>query len=148
MASGLEGVADLTAQLNDLGAKVAAKELRGTVGAAMEIAEHDARSRIPQGEEPHKTYRGRLVSGGFAVSTLHIETKLDKRTGSAIATLGVGREAFYAVQFIELGTSKMAAHPWLRPSFEESQEPMLQAIADELKKRVEDVRQRRSRGGR
>lgn len=145
MASKLEGVAALTAQLNEFGAKVAAKELRQTVGKALEVAEHAARANIPVGELPHFTYRGRLVSGGYAVSTLHIETKINKKTGSAVAMLGVGREAFYAVQFVELGTSKMPARPWLRPAFESSEDPMLQAIATELRARIEKIAAKRAR---
>jgi HK97 gp10 family phage protein len=139
MATGakLEGVADLTAKLNELGAKVAARELKGTAKEALQIAEHKARATMPQGVEPHKTYRGRLVSGGYALSTLHIETKLDKRQGSAIATLGVGREAFYVVQFVELGTARMAARPWLRPALEDSEDAMLSQLSVSLKKRVD-----------
>lgn len=145
MASQLEGVKALTAQLTELGAKVASKELRGTVKNALEEAEHIARATMPQGDEPHKTYRGRLVSGGFALSTLHIETSLNKRTGAAVATLGVAREAFYATAFVELGTSKMAAQPWLRPAFERSQDAMLRKIATELRERVEKIARRRGR---
>lgn len=138
--SSLEGVKDLTAALNDLGVKLAARELRGTVKDALELAEHRARARMPQGTEPHKTYRGRLVSPGFAISTLHIETRLDKRSGAAVASLGVSREAFYAVQFVELGTAHSPAQPWLRPSFVEAEDPMLRQIGKSLKDRVERTR--------
>ncbi len=127
-----------------MGAKLASRELRGTVKAALEIAEHRARSLIPQGEEPHKTYRGRLVSPGYAVSTLHIEMRLDKRTGSAVASLGVGREAFYAVSFVELGTSFQAARPWLRPAFEDSQDAMLKEIGAQMKARIDKIARRKS----
>lgn len=137
MASALDGVADLTAQLNDLGVKVAGKQLVGTVRDAMQIAEHAARANIPQGTEPHKTYKGRLVSPGYAVSTLHVEAKLNKRTGSAVASLGVGREAFYATLFVELGTAHTPARPWLRPSFEDSAGAMLKQISVSLKERIE-----------
>lgn len=138
--SRLEGVPELTAALNGFGVKVTARELRGTAKSALEIAEHRARANMPQGTEPHKTYRGRLVSPGYALSTLHIETKLDKRTGSAVASLGVGREAFYAVQFVELGTAHSPAQPWLRPAFTESEDEMLKAIATQLKERIERTR--------
>jgi HK97 gp10 family phage protein len=140
VASALEGVPELTAALNELGVKLAAKQLVGTVKDAMAEAEHRARARLPQGTEPHKTYRGRLVSPGYAISTLHVEAKLDKRTGSAVALLGVGREAFYAAIFVELGTVHSPAQPWLRPSFEDSEEPMLQQIGRSLKDRVERTR--------
>lgn len=146
MATGLEGVADLTKKLIDLAGAMAPKELRGTVKGAIEEAEHLARARIPQGTEPHITYRGRLVSPGFAVSTLHVETYLNKKTGAAGAALGTSREAFYATLFVELGTARMAAQPWLRPAFEESQDLMLRKIADELRARVEKIAKRRARG--
>jgi hypothetical protein len=145
LASQLEGVKELTASLNELGVKMAAKQLRGTVQSALEPAEHLARARMPQGTEPHKTYKGRLVSPGYAISTLHIETKIDKRTGSAVAMLGVGREAFYEVQFQELGTRFHAAQPWLVPSFVESQDAMLSAIGVELRDRVKKISEKSKR---
>lgn len=148
MASQLEGVRDLTGKITELGAKLAARELRGTVKASLTIAEHKARARMPQGTEPHKTYRGRLVSPGYAITTLHIEVGLNKRTGAVVATLGVGREAFYVVQFVELGTADMAAQPWLRPSFEESEDAMLRSIADELRSRIDKIAKRRAAGRR
>jgi HK97 gp10 family phage protein len=144
MATQLEGVKDLTGKLTELGAKFATRELRGVVNVAIGEALHKARTTIPVGTLAHRTYRGRIVSPGYALSTLHVETKIDKKTGSAIAFLGVGREAFYAVQFLELGTSKMPARPWLRPAFESSQDAMLQMIGDEMRKRVEKIAKRRA----
>lgn len=146
MSSALEGVADLTAQLNELGVKLAAKELKGTVKAALQEAEHRARANIPIGKVPHKTYRGRLVSPGYAVSTLHIETGFNKKTGAAFALLGVGPEAFYVVQFIEFGTFKDAAQPWLRPAFYNSKDQMLEKIKGELVNRIARVAAKRGRG--
>lgn len=143
MASQLEGVKDLTSKITELGAKFATQQLKGVVNVAIGEALHKARTTIPVGTIAHRTYRGRIVSPGFALSTLHVETKIDKRAGSAIAFLGVKREAFYAVQFLELGTAKMAARPWLRPAFETSQDEMLQAIGDEMRKRVERIAKKR-----
>jgi HK97 gp10 family phage protein len=145
VASALEGVAQLTAQFNELGVKFASRELRGSVKDALTEAEHRARSRMPQGTEPHKTYRGRLVSPGYAISTLHIETGIDKRAGAAFAALGVGREAFYEVQFQELGTAFHAAQPWLVPSFEESEPAMLENLKGSMIKRLEKVAKSKAR---
>lgn len=139
MASALEGVKEATDAINELGAKFAVKELKGTVLGALEDVEHKARARMPRGTVPHRTYRGRLVSPGFAISTLHIETGTRKRDGAVWAALGVGREAFYEVQFQELGTRFHPAQPWLRPSFEESQDAMLAKIAAELRERAKNA---------
>jgi HK97 gp10 family phage protein len=147
MASELEGVAELTAQLLSLGVAVATRNLKATVKEAMQEVEHGARSRIPIGTVAHLTYRGRLVSPGYAAATLHIETGLSKVDGAAYALLGVGREAFYAVQFDELGTSKMQAQPWLRPAFAEAKDPALRKLADSLRKRVERAVKRQAAAG-
>lgn len=147
MASQLEGVKELTSKITELGAKFAATQLRASVKTALQEAEHVARTRIPVGDTAHRTYRGRIVSPGYALSTLHIETKLDKRAGSVTALLGVGREAFYAVQFLELGTAKTPAQPWLLPAFIESKDAMLQGLADEMRKRVERIAKRRAAKG-
>lgn len=146
MATGLEGVRELTAKLTELGAKTAAKELKGTVKTAMGEAEHVARATMPTGDVAHLTYRGRLVSPGYALTTLHIEVRINKKNGSAEALLGVGREAFYVVQFVELGTSKMPAQPWLRPAFEASQDAVLNSLASELRERVERIAKKRKGG--
>ncbi len=142
MASQLEGVAELTRKLNELGAKTAGKELRGAVRAAAKIAYDKAKAAIPVGDEPHKTYKGRLVAPGFAQRSLRLLARINRRKGSAEALIGVRREAFYALSFVELGTSRMGARPWLRPAFESSQDSMLRSLASELKKRIERIARR------
>lgn len=147
MASGLEGVSFLTKQLVDLAGTAAPRELVGVVKAAIEPALHEARSRVPQGTEPHKTYKGRLVSPGFALASLDIDAKLNKRTGSAEARLGYRQEAFYAAIFLELGTSKMPAQPTLRPALETTQGEAVAEIADEMRARVAKIAARRQKKG-
>lgn len=139
----LTGVKELTGKITEIGAKFAAKELRGTVTDALEEAEHVARARIPVGTVPHKTYKGRLVSPGFALATLHIESFVNKTKGTAVALMGVAKEAFYAVVFREFGTSTQEASPWLLPSFEQSKDPMLQRLAGSLRERVERIAKKR-----
>lgn len=145
MAGKLEGVAELTAKFNEMGVSFASRNLKGVVRDALVPVEHKARARIPQGTEAHKTYRGRLVSPGYAVTTLAIETGLNKRTGAAWAALGVGREAFYVVQFQELGTAFHGAQPWLVPSFEESESEMLGAVKDSMLQRLEKTAKSKAR---
>jgi HK97 gp10 family phage protein len=148
VASGLEGVAFLTKQLIDLADEAAPKELVGIAKAAIQPALHKARSTVPQGTRPHKTYKGRLVSPGFALASLDADAKLNKRTGSAEARLGYRQEAFYAAIFLELGTSSMPAQPTLRPALESTQDEALGIIASEMKTRIDKItkRQQSSRG--
>lgn len=137
MASELEGVAELTAKLSQLGKKVQGKALRIAVREAMKPALKRAEALIPVGKVAHKTYRGRLVAPGFAKRNIRIRTRLSRDKEKATAILGVNREAFYAVQFVELGTSKMAAQPWLRPAFESTRSQQQSALAAALKKQID-----------
>lgn len=138
----LEGVAELTRKLNELGVQTAGRELRGTARAAMKIVHQKALAAIPVGTVPHTTYKGRRVFGGFAKRSLRLVSFINKRTGSAEAIVGPSREAFYASQFVELGTSKMAARPWLRPALQSSESEVLKAIGDQLRKRMARIARR------
>jgi HK97 gp10 family phage protein len=138
----LEGVAELTRKLNALGLQTTGRELRGTARAAMKIVRDKAAATIPVGSVPHTTYKGRRVFGGFAKRTLRLLSFIDKKTGGVIALVGPAREAFYASSFVEFGTSKMAARPWLRPAMLSSENAVLKAIGDQLRKRIERIARR------
>ncbi len=138
----LEGVAELTRKLNEMGVATAGKELRGTARAAMKIVHQKAQAAIPVGTVPHSTYKGRRVFGGFARRSLRLISFINKKTGSAEAIVGPSREAFYASQFVEFGTSKMAARPWLRPAFESSEDDILKSIGEQLRQRLARIARR------
>lgn len=140
MSLELDGTRELTKQLLALGAKVAARELKGTARAAMKPVEAAWRARMPKHPLPHYTFRGRLVGGGFASRNIRIVTTINKRTGSAEAVIGVRREAFYIVQFVELGTSRMPANPTLVPAFEATQSQALSIVTAQLRKRITRIK--------
>jgi HK97 gp10 family phage protein len=143
VASELQGVAELTRKLNELGAATAGKELRGTARSAMRHVYELAKLAIPVGTVPHTTYKGRRVFGGFARRTLRLISFVNKRTGSVEAIVGPSKEAYYATAFVELGTSKMAARPWLRPAFAYAKGKVLTEIGTQLRKRLERIARRR-----
>lgn len=139
MASEMLGVAELTRKLNELGVAVAGKELKGTARQSMKIVQDKAIAAAPVGTAPHTTYKGRRVFGGFTKRTMRLFAWVNKRTGSVEAVVGPSSEAFYATQFIERGTSKMAARPWLRPAFAAAKDEVLKSIGDQLRKRMERI---------
>lgn len=136
---GLEGVKALSAQLDNLKKGLDVKVMRAAVRAGIKPAFERAAQTIPIGKDVHRTYKGRLVAPGFSKRSLRIVTKVTKSGGvyNVSAALGVRREAFYAVLFTELGTSKIPAHPWLRPALRNTQAAQQAALADRLKKRIE-----------
>lgn len=132
----LKGVAELTRKLEEMGKLEDGKALRAAVRAGIKPATQKAKAMIPQGVDAHRTYKGRLVAPGFARRNIRAITRLSKDKQKATARLGVRNEAFYATQFVEIGTSKMAPRPWLRPAFASSQSEAEKAMAASLQKSI------------
>lgn len=142
----VEGIAELTRQLEELGEAVKGKALRAAVRGGGNVVKKAAQARIPVGEKMHKTYKGRVVAPGFSKRSVKIVTRLDRTGEKASAAIGVKAEAFYAVIFTELGTSQVPARPWLRPAMASTQNEQMDALRKALKRAVE--RAIKKRGGR
>lgn len=97
----------------------------------------------PGAKAMHKTYRGRLVAAGFAARSVRMITVIDKASTSARAILGVRKEAFYALQFWELGTAYLKAVPWLQPAFYSSKEDSVRKVGQVMLERIERIAKRR-----
>jgi len=144
----IEGIADLAAKLKDLkDPKQVGPTLKRGVRAGMLEPARRARQLIPIGVDAHQTYKGRLVAPGFAKRSIRIIAKILKGGQAAYALLGVRAEAFYAVQYVELGTSKMQPRPWLRPAFLSSNDPMLRALGGELNDWIKRIAVRKRAAG-
>lgn len=137
--SHVEGVAELERKLLGLGSVASIPILRAAARAGIKPAFERAQATIPVGSEAHRTYKGRLVAPGFSKRSLRIVTRATSDGRRVSAAIGVRKEAFYAVLFKELGTSKMAATPWLRPAMASTQGAQLAAFAAKLKERVDKV---------
>lgn len=146
----LKGVAELIAKLRDIKSLDDGKALRAGVRAGMRPALLAARSKIPIAKKPYKlskSYGGGTVQPGFAQKSIRMITTVSPDKQKATALLGVRKAAFFAVNFVELGTSKMSAQPWLRPAFYSTQEAQKQALADKLKAYLEKVAASSGTGG-
>ena len=130
----LAGLKELSLKLNQLGTELAAKTLRqATMNAATPVV-REARLRIPVGDIEHRTYKGNLVAPGFGQRSIRKSSKIID--GRAVVSIGVRREAFYATQFVELGTQKMDATPWLVPAFENQRDEVERRLADQLRTKI------------
>lgn len=141
MASGLEGSAELARQLRALGAAFSIPILRAAVRAGIKPAANRWRDTIWKGNQAHRTYKGRLVAPGFSSRSIRIVTKATNNGQTVSAALGVRKEAFYAVQFIEreLGNSKHVAQPSLRAAMQSTKNEQETALAAKLKDRIERI---------
>src|SRR4029077_1315789 len=133
----LKGTSVLLAKFKTLEQLDSGRAMNKAVRAGMQPALKYARQAIPIGKKPHKTYLGNRARPGFAQRSLKIVMVRNSSATRFTALLGVRKEAFYAVRFVELGTSKMAAEPWLRPAFFAAQEACKLALRDSLKEFIE-----------
>jgi HK97 gp10 family phage protein len=85
---------------------------------------------------PRKTYKGQLVTPGFGKRSIRMVAALYDDMMRVRVAIGMRREAFY-LAFVELGTSKMAKHPWLEPSFRYSVGEVERVFIKRLKELLE-----------
>ena len=139
----VEGAPELYAKLRELASdKELAKSLGAAVRAPMREVMKKAKSNLqkisPGATALHKTYKGRIVSSGFAQRSVRmIVTKF--KNGKVAAVLGVRKEAFYVLQFWELGTSKLPSIPWLQPAFFSSRNEQIKGVGAVMKERIEQI---------
>jgi len=107
------GMAKLTAQLNAIGLAFTVDDL---AEGALVIATQ-AENNCP-------------VDTGFLRSTVFVREAGDD--------VEIGFEAPYA-SYVEFGTYKMAAQPYLRPAFDEAELQALSAIVDSVQKNMRDI---------
>lgn len=132
-----EGTAALVAKLQALGKLEDGKALRAAAKAGVKPIFIQAKQNIPKSQESVKTYKGRIVGPGFASRNIRTITQLKPALGIARASVGVRDEAFYAVNFVQKGTKKQQAQPWLTDASEQTLDKQQEAVVDSLQKSID-----------
>jgi HK97 gp10 family phage protein len=144
VAQNLEGYAELQRKLRSLASpKQQSDALRASVRTPMREVMKRAKVAIgkisPGKRQLHRTYKGRLVSSGFASRNMRVIVVSSKDKQAAWALLGVRKEAFYALQFFELGTAYIQKQPWLTPTFYAMKAQSIAGIATVMRKWIDKV---------
>lgn len=117
----LQGVDEILNKLQSIGVNVGKLENKALRNAAKPVLE-DAKVNAP-------VRTGKLKKG------LKI-TRVKKKEGVKYILVGVDRgdnsEIFYG-KFIEFGTSKMTARPFMQPAYEKNKDNIKRTIAETLK---------------
>jgi HK97 gp10 family phage protein len=120
-------MADITISVDTSGLRRLREQIRSQVEAGVARVAHeieeDARRRAP-------------VRTGFLRSS--IEAIPSDAAEPGTVEWEVGAAAPYGI-FVELGTTKMAARPFLTPAAEAGRGPFLDAVGDALQKLTEEV---------
>lgn len=142
------GLKELQQALKALPDRIAKNVLRGSVGAGAAVIRKEVQQRAPvytgevsAGHPPPGTLKRAVYQKQIReLSTLTKQTFfVGVRKGKKYQKQGkrgnLSQDAFYA-SWVEFGTSKMAARPFMRPAFEAKKSAAVDAIRDYLAKRI------------
>jgi len=150
----ITGLADLERRLLDFPDKLARNILGGAIRAGAVVIQREARLRAPVSDAPHvliskrskgmklkgKQYMGTWIMPGNLRRNIKVRPAPRKnRTRAEPIEYWVyvsGKTAWYW-KFVEFGTKKMSAKPFLRPAFDNQKGVALKAIRDYLAARIE-----------
>lgn len=127
----IDGLKELAAAMRELPDRVAKNALRRAVSAGAIVVRNEARARAPvdTGEMRRDIQVKReRNSAGQMVATYSVFVRSGKKSRLAGKKRNVQRDSYYW-RFVEFGTVKMAAKPFMRPAFESKKEAAVTQIA-------------------
>ncbi|PLV13075.1 HK97-gp10 family putative phage morphogenesis protein [Pseudomonas guariconensis] len=144
------GLGDLQADFEHLAKAAGNKIVRNAVMAGARIARDKARTaapvrtgklkknitatRLKQSDTP-----GGATAGVRVKSPKGKQSKALKRRGKKGRTSATEWEAPFYWKFLELGTSKMQAHPFIRPAWDGSLPEIEKAVSDKLAEGIDNA---------
>ncbi len=140
MPKQLHGFDELERKFRALPGKVQKKALRNAATLAVNPLLQAAKAAAPVSTRGYlvKSYKGKLLAPGYASRSVRKKVKLYQGGRFAKAMIGVLPEAYYALQFVERGTSYQERKPWLEPAYRRTQGEVLSRFQQFMRKRVEE----------
>ena len=116
--------------------KAAGKATRPAAQAGAQVFYDEMKQRVPVSAKPHKSGK-KTYSPGTLRKAIY-QAYAEKESSESRSTYRVSwnkSHAFYG-RFIEYGTSKMAAKPFLRPAYDAASAKALRAAQDRMQTEV------------
>lgn len=140
MADGvkIEGLRELQYALNELGSRVARNSLRRAVSSGAAVIRDEARNLAPVDTGEMKRdiqIKRERNEKGVMSARYSVFVRSGKKSRLAGRGRNVNKDSFYW-RFVEFGTAKMAAKPFMRPAFQMKKESAVQAIQDVLEQSI------------
>lgn len=137
----LTGFKELAASLKALGPRLGKNGLRAATSAGAAVIRNEARNLAPvdtgEMKKDIQIKREREVRGGELVTARYsVYTRGGKRSRLAGKARNIHKDSFYW-KFIEFGTAKMGAQPFMVPAFETKKETAVDAIGEKLDERIQ-----------
>ena len=116
--------------------QAAGKAMRPAAQAGAQVFYAEVKQRVPVSAKPHKSGK-KTYSPGTLRKAVY-QAYADKESGDSKATYRVSwnkSHAFYG-RFLEFGTSKMAAKPFLRPAYDAARAKAMDAVKQRMQAEV------------
>lgn len=145
----IEGLTQLNATLRALPERLEKNVVLGALRAAAQVIRKDAMARVPVLQNPHPNRKPGTVRRAITVrrsrttkNSVYVGVAgLSRKSIAAFKASGAQNGAVnpddpYYWIFLEFGTAKMPAKPFLRPAFEAKKFEALRRFEEYLKKRL------------
>lgn len=134
----ITGLKELADKLHAMGPDIARTTLRGAVGSGARMIRDEAKATNP--DDTGRTDRALYAKLVKEESSDHQATyKVGIRSGSKERRRN--RDAWYW-RFVEFGTTKMPARPFMRPAFEKLKGDVVELIAKRIAARIKRYERR------
>ena len=110
----------------------AEKATRPAAQSGAQVFYDEVKQRVPMSAKPHKS--GKKTYNPGTLRKAIYQAFADKESGDGKASYRISwnkTHAFYG-RFVEFGTSKMAAKPFLRPAYDAARARALQAVQERM----------------
>jgi len=133
----IEGLRELQAKLQQMAPNVARNGLRAATSAGAALIRDEAKARAPvdTGEMKRDIQMKRDRESATYRAVYSVYVRAGKKSRLSGKARGVDKDSYYW-RFVEFGTCKMAARPFMRPAFEAQKEAAVEAIRDKLAQRI------------
>ena len=112
--------------------KAAEEGARPAAQAGAEVFYQEVKQRVPMSAKPHKSGKKTYNPGTLRRAVYQAFAERESGDGKAMYRISWNKtHAFYG-RFIEFGTSKMAAKPFLRPAYDAARARALQAVQERM----------------
>jgi HK97 gp10 family phage protein len=127
----------IAAKLDSL-TKAAEEAARPAAQAGAEVFYQEVKQRVPVSAAPHKSGKKTYNPGTLRKAIYQAFAEKESGDGKAMYRISWNKSAAFYGRFVEFGTSKMAAKPFLRPAYDAARAKAVKAVqermAAELKK--------------
>lgn len=135
MSSSVKGLNELLKKLEKIEKVTAKKHLRSAAMFATSPTWKQMKAAAPRGTKAHRTHTGKLVAPGYLSRS--VKRVVSFKGGRFRVSLGVKRDAFYGITFLDEGSKNNKAHNWFKSTFESSSNNMALRFRDKLRARIE-----------